>query len=317
MPTVDPTDPEILAQIQAYLNGVDPSLLRLDGGSVTKPVVHVVHRGRIDGFDFLASGLQVEIQGSGSMARGFVVKADGTLGDLIKVSNGTPVFWTMDKDNVWFIHNSMAGNPSATPTDGPYFYARADHLRLKDSAGLVWRIPDGNLDARINGLECWTYDVINAASEAELVHGTVYLTKVYYPTEGTIDELAFIRAQNLGGGTITDFRAALYSLSGTLLTVSANFSASMGTSGLKLVPVTPYAGTPNYYYVALLSVGSGAGPLVAVNGVLGSVANSNLTAGGLGLRFATDGTTASAMPSSITISGTTSTNKIVWTGINQ
>lgn len=211
--------------------------------------------------------------------------------------------------------DNASPNPSTNPTGGVVLYASGGQMRYRDPTGLVWRWPDGDLDARINQFETWTFDPLVALDEGRMVPGVLYMQKVYLPTTlAAATRICLIRGQNLGGvGSVTDFRVGLYDTSGNRLVTSANVLASIAASGLCTLTIPSTALTGSYYYIAALAVGSGAGPLFAISGALGSNANANLTA--TTYRFSSGPTGQTSLPATVTMASRSSTDVAMWSGL--
>jgi hypothetical protein len=127
---------------------------------------------------------------------------------------------------------------------------------------------------------------------------------------------------NTAGGTLTSSQnlAGLYSISGgtaTKMDVSGDQTTAWGSTGAKTMALAGGAQTiqPGDYIVALLSVGTTSAKFAKTS----AVANAQFTNGLLGAsgaRFVTNGTGATALPATFTLSSNTTTSDSVWVGLS-
>lgn len=398
------SDPDISSVFKQYIAALDPPSVHHKGSQVIRPVVLITHEGRVDGFDFFSAGLKIAITNPGTWARGVLIEADHTLGDLFNITNetndpyrrdavvvkpnnrtglnvrhdqtvqaimdvrlsdlitpgiqvvaysdfGDDMLQLLDSTgvarvivnsigelyggkNVFFYGDGVqvgsnlpdfgggvkvigidnaATRPTTNPTDGVVLYASSNYMRFRDVNGETWPWPDGDPHPSLHGLFGWTFDPSLSSGAAHLNEGTVYLQKFFVPLRNTLSSMMFnvINAANAPSAAYV----GLYSVSGTLLAVSANTSSSFTSVGMKTVPFTvPYDAQPGYYYTAQLVVaGPGLGPDLSNAG--GSVGMNNVNLSGATLRSATGPTGQATLPSSITMSSNVLTSNFVWTGV--
>lgn len=181
-------------------------------------------------------------------------------------------------------------------------------LEELDSIASVARAGSKPADQDLIG---WGYDSEHASSTNILTSGTVYLHKLWLPAASTVNNLGW--TITTGGATLTAGQSlmGLYNAAGTLLAQTADQSGSWTSTGFKLPALTaPLAiTTSGYYYVAVLSVGT-TPPTGASSPGLQTTYNANTL--GADLRHAVAATGQTALPSSITMSGNTSTNVSTW-----
>jgi hypothetical protein len=158
----------------------------------------------------------------------------------------------------------------------------------------------------------WVYDSEHASSTNILTSGTVYLHKMWFPADSTVSSLGW--TITTGGSSLTAGQSlmGLYNAAGTLLAQTADQSGNWTSTGFKLPALTaPLAiTTSDYYYVAVLSVGT-TPPTGASSPGLQTTYNANTT--GADLRHAVGATAQTALPSTITMSSNTSTSASTWT----
>ena len=158
------------------------------------------------------------------------------------------------------------------------------------------------------GLLAWNYDPLTAGSGTATISETLYLLAIQVREPLSVTNIVL----NLTtvGGTLTSSESlvALFNSSGTQIGVSADQSTawgSGGSTGAKTIPLAsgPFAIPAGLYYVAILSVGSGTMPSFLRAGLTGTASaadGGNATAATF--RFAVNGTSATSMPSSLTLS---------------
>jgi hypothetical protein len=151
-----------------------------------------------------------------------------------------------------------------------------------------------------NNLLAWTYDPSMATTGALLTNGTVYLSALYPARSTNVTKLYF----HIGTAGVTATAGqnfvGLYNSAGTLLQ-SAGVDANVTTTGLQTVTITSQAVTAgSMYWVAMVFNAATAPTIVRGTGVtgVGSLVNVGLTAASF--RFATNGTGATALASTIT-----------------
>jgi parallel beta-helix repeat protein len=172
-----------------------------------------------------------------------------------------------------------------------------------------------------HGLVEWNYDPIAAvastANSTTLASGTVQLVKITAQTGGTVNNI-IVNCLALGS-TLTSGQnfAAIFDSSGNRLGITADQTTAWGSTGLKTMAltagVTLTAGAD--YYIAFLSVGT-TPPKFAQTGV-GSFLEVNVGLGSTVLRFCTNVTGQTAMPSSLTLSSNSGSGALtIWVGLS-
>ncbi len=166
----------------------------------------------------------------------------------------------------------------------------------------------------------WNYDPIAASATTSaastLTAGAVTLVKFTAQTTGTINNII---AQVLAAGaTLTSSQnyAAIFSMAGTRLGITADQTTAWGSTGLKTMALTSgvavTAGTD--YWVAFLSNGTTPPKFTQAAGTV-VTANAGLTTSTY--RFATNGTGQTSMPGSIAPASNTGTNAVtMWVALS-
>lgn len=161
-----------------------------------------------------------------------------------------------------------------------------------------------------HGLLEWNFDPAMVSSSSQTItYGVVTLLKITPQSSGTINNI-IVHLSTASTGTLTTSQnfAAIYDLSGTRQAITADQTTSWGTTGIKTMAlVSGYAVTAGTdYWVALLCNGTSTAPAFARGPASATVANVGLTTAFN--RFAANGTTITAMPSTITPASNTGTN---------
>jgi hypothetical protein len=180
---------------------------------------------------------------------------------------------------------------------------------------------DDNLDVISNALGitkpsahsyvAWTFDPANASSGKAGTAGVIYLAALYVQKAATVTKLTW--GINTAGATATAGQnfVGLYSSAGTRL-ASVGVDARVTTTGAFTETISASV-TPGLYYLAFLFNASTM-PQVYRGGDLNStLVNFNLS--GASLRFATNSTGQTSLPSSLTLSSNAASQFVYWGAI--
>lgn len=153
------------------------------------------------------------------------------------------------------------------------------------------------------------------ATSGNLTAGTLYLMKVWVRYPMTITRLWWIVTSG-GTGASTQSFTGLYSSAGTLLSGSAEISSSLTSAGAKsLTLTTPQALTAGtFVWAAILTNFATTQPILSRVAGSGELARLNETAATY--RAATNGTSLTALPGTITPSSNSLAGNILWAGGN-
>lgn len=165
----------------------------------------------------------------------------------------------------------------------------------------------GGWSAADSGLIAQTYDPATAsAANASLIgSGILYLQGLHVPKQSV--STGPLIQQVAAGTSMTPGQNffGLFSQAGTLLAVTADLAASFGAANALIAPswVAPVTIPAGFYWLGLLFNSTGTLPtfrvsMSAVSTSYAAAVNANLTAGTA--RFATNGSSLTAMPASIT-----------------
>lgn len=337
-------DPEVQLLIDAAAR-FDPPNVRFDGDQVVKPTLEVHHTGHPSGFDLSAGICFLYIDKFGSAAKGLVIDALRTTGELINVNNHNVDLRYADLllgPTGRLVVRPADANPDSrfTVYQGSnipavkliqFLTGTSDMLQSINSAAvkILWVdylgqlhwvdsqsnefvFVDPNPHPVVNGLLSWGFPPNSASGTAHMTEGTVYLQKFYLNKPATLSSLMF-NVTNSANSPSAGY-GGLYDLSGTRLAVSANTASAFTTTGGKTLPFSvAYVANTGYYYSALLcAAGPGQGPDLSAGTASSSVTNINLTAATL--RYCTGPTGQTTLPASITMSSNIAAVSL-WTGI--
>lgn len=145
------------------------------------------------------------------------------------------------------------------------------------------------------GASAWTVDPMLATTSTVLTGGTIYLLGVWVRSK--VQATKLFTAFSTGATTPTAGQSfiGLYSTSGAKL-VEAGLDSNM-TANFHAVSVEPVTLTAGRYWVALVTNAATPPTLIRAAGL--SAAANNMNLAGASLRFATAGTSATALPSSL------------------
>jgi len=156
---------------------------------------------------------------------------------------------------------------------------------------------------REHGLAAWSFPPEQVVSGKAGTAGTLYLAQLYVPRPVTATKLCW-GINTAGSGAVAGQNwVGLYSAAGSLL-ASAGVDARVSTSGAWQETITGTALTPGSYWIAFL-INATTMPQIYRGGDV-SAGLMNLGLSGATLRWATNGTGLTALPSSITPGSNTS-----------
>jgi len=182
----------------------------------------------------------------------------------------------------------------------------ADRTYLSKSGGTV----SGNLAAAgfalgqdfpaAHGVAAWCYDPALAVNSTQLSSGVLYLTRVNIAAAVNVTKL-YWWIGNQGSSPVSgQNQVGLYDSAGTLL-ASATVDAAISTAGLKTTTITSQALTAgSFYWVGMLFNASVPPTLTRASGWTGVDQAANLGLSVSAYRFATNGSSRTALPASIT-----------------
>lgn len=151
-----------------------------------------------------------------------------------------------------------------------------------------------------HGIAAWCYDPALAVNTTELSNGRLYLTRVNIAADVSVSRI-YWWVGNTGSSPVSgQNQVGLYNPSGTLL-ASTNVDAAISSAGLKSTVIAAQglvAGS--FYWVGMVFNASVPPTLTRASGWTGVDAAANLGLSAATLRFATNGTSRTSLPASIT-----------------
>lgn len=205
--------------------------------------------------------------------------------------------------------------PSTNPSNGAVVYAEGGVVKVRQLDGSIVPLEiNPNPGPSANALIGWAYDVSAATSNVALATGVVHMSKVWVSKPTTITNV-LMRTVSTAGVGLTNCYMGLYDLAGNRLGVTADLSTSwMGSTGNRVHALT--AGvpvTPGWYFVAFLMGAATTAPGISRSAV-SDIHNINLTAAAY--RCGTIGTSLTALPATLTLSGMASSSNFFWAGVS-
>src|SRR5688572_3510919 len=151
-----------------------------------------------------------------------------------------------------------------------------------------------------HGVSAWCYDPALAANSTQVSNGVAYLVRVNIAADTDVTKIYWWIA-NVGTGPVaTQNQVALYDSAGARLAV-ADVDAAISSTGLKSTTITSTAlAGGSFYWVALLFNASATPTLTRASGSTGVEAAANIGYTAATLRFATNGSSLTALPATIT-----------------
>ncbi|HSX36409.1 MAG TPA: glycosyl hydrolase family 28-related protein [Patescibacteria group bacterium] len=160
------------------------------------------------------------------------------------------------------------------------------------------------------GLHGWTYDPTSMGSGGTaLTSQRIQYSRVVVPSAGTITGVA-IQVTGIPTGASNTF-FGLYDNTGAQVAVTADVSASFGSTGTKQLAFTgTYSAAAGTYYIGFVQTGAPATSLSRAG--LGSSTAYNLGTASAPFRFNTGATGQTALPGSVTLGSLSSSSDAYW-----
>lgn len=166
------------------------------------------------------------------------------------------------------------------------------------------------------GLLGWAYDPLAATTTSLSIAGRVYLVALWV-RQPTLLSNAWIQVTTgATGATAGQNFLGLYNSAGTQVAVTADISASLGTTGAKTAAfTTPYSAPSGQYWMGM--VFNAATTLPTLASAISASNYGHLNNAAANYRFAVNGSGATALPASITPASNSTTNALTfWTGVS-
>lgn len=175
-----------------------------------------------------------------------------------------------------------------------------------------------------HGLAAWTFPVSGIQSGGNANYaavGQLYVARLTLARTTTIAK-AWLYITTAPSGTPSNAYLGLYDAGGTLRASTADQGAAWLVTGKKNPSfASSYAAAPGEYYVGVMVGGLSAGTTMpalcqsTIGGAFTGLANLNLSAAAGTLLYGTTGSGLTALPSSITPTSLTESERAVWFGV--
>jgi Hyaluronidase protein (HylP) len=318
----------------------DFSSMQVSGHEKSTGTIKVSHIGQPDGSDAGAAALSIDLKTSGTAAQGiFMTGTQGaTTGNLLTLRNNARddlVVKATGRVGVGVATGATPGaavdiRPSDNSTKGLMVQAPSSSasalMELRNSGGTptVVASKDGDLYAAANalgivtpanhGLTAWAYDPALALNSSVLTSGTVYLIKVHVSLGVSVTKLYWHVAVVAVTPTSSQNFVGLYDSTGARL-ATIDVTADVTATGIKATTI-PSTGltTGAFYWVALVTNAVTPPAISRTTGLAGAGGLVNVGLSVAAYRFATNGTSQTSLPVSIT-PGSASQGLPLWMAI--
>lgn len=159
-----------------------------------------------------------------------------------------------------------------------------------------------------HGFITWSHDPSLSVTSQAPTSGTIYLVGVYIRRTQSATKLWFANGAAATGATAGQNWVGIYSTAGTLLASAGIDSQVAASANAQSATISSTSLPAGMYWVAILVNFSSA--LTLMRGSNGGHTNANLS--GATLRFAINGTGATALPASITPASNAKGNSLPW-----
>lgn len=207
--------------------------------------------------------------------------------------------------------------PTSNPTGGGILYSTGGAPRWRNPSGDVISL-DGpqaaNWGPEDQGFVAWAYDPALTPSNQLTVNGTVYLSAVMVRKTTSITGIWY--AASTAGATATAGAnwVGLYTSAGTRVAQAAADSNVTAANAPQKCTVSSTSLAPGKYWVALVFNAATPPTLLRTNGAFSGTNNAGLLTVA-SLRFATNATSQTTLPSSITTSSNVS-GPSIWVAVS-
>lgn len=188
--------------------------------------------------------------------------------------------------------------------------AAGDDTRITGAFPAAGGVINGNLSVTgyslgqdtpaAHGISAWCYDPALAVNSTQVNGGVPYLIRINIAAAVNVTKIYWWIA-NVGAGPVaTQNQVGLYNSSGTRLAVT-NVDAVISSAGLKTTTISSQSLTAgSFYWVALLFNASATPTLTRASGWTGVDAAANIGYTAATFRFATNGSSQTSLPATIT-----------------
>lgn len=235
-------------------------------------------------------------QSGGTITGNLTVTGNETVGNSLTVNTGA-----LNLTNGAAVN---FGNPATTGSDlylsGTNQLTTDYNLAVAQSLNVSGSLAGEPSPVNPHALLAWTYDPSMATTGALLTNGTIYLSALYPAVSTNVTKL-YYHISTAGAAPVAGQNfVGLYNAAGTRLQTT-NVDAGVTTTGLQTVTITSQAVTAgSMYWVAMVFNAGTAPTIVRGTGVTGVGNMVNIGLSAASFRFATNATTQTSLPVSIT-----------------
>lgn len=249
-----------------------------------------------------------------------------TLSSCYNFANAGIAVWLTSGQNQTVINEFRETNPTGSATASIQADAGCAGVLLEAcklttvtnlAAGTADLLPANAQGPADQNLIAWNYDPVAASGSAVPASGVIQLVRIVLREPATITNVLLHVGVAGTGFTSGDQFAGLYTAAGSRVGVTADQTTNWGSTGLQTMPLTaPYAAAAGTYYVAFVQTGSANVAFARSTGIASTsaMANAGLTAATA--RFATNGTSQTTLPSSITMSANVLATVTFWAAVS-
>lgn len=205
--------------------------------------------------------------------------------------------------------------PTSTPTGGGVMWSASGIPNWIASDGGSYSLAPSTAVTPVDlGYKTWSFDPIAASNATAPTGGVLYLSRIQVRNTITVSKIV-IGIVSVSGIALTSGEnfLAIYNSSGTKIIDTGDITASITASGETSFTVTSTSLTPGFYWVGILLNGTTM-PTIARGE--GQISNFGSGQAGNSRRFASFGTTQTALPASFTPSALSAvTTQTYWVAL--
>lgn len=282
--------------------------VRILGDASTTGVLVNAHANRIDRIDvetLMAIGIDVGANGNDCVVTAPYIEAIST---GIRLASAVEAFVCLGG----FIVDCTTANLTDNGAQDPAFL----NVRLQyesytlytarsDVFPASYPMQTGTDQPQDHNYIAWTGPLDALTTGTVVTNGTIYLSKVQVRYRVSVSKILWWVSAVAVTPTASQNWVGVYNSSGAQVIAPVGVDAATTSTGNKETAVTPTVLTPGNYYIALVFNAATAPTLARGSGLAGNGWNAGLTASTY--KYATNGTGATVLPASFTLSSNTAT----------
>jgi hypothetical protein len=182
----------------------------------------------------------------------------------------------------------------------------AKPISTATQAALDAKVATAALTPQDSGLISWSSDPTYPNANTVLTNGTIYLTRVQVRAAATLNNIYWWVGAAAVTATSGQNFVGVYDSTGTRV-ATTGVDANITSTGMKTTAVTPVGLTTGFYWVAMVFNAGTAPGLTRGTSATGVSAATNVGLAAATLRYATNATAQTSLPTSITPASNTAT----------